>query len=139
MSFVQKSENSLNVLGLGKTFRIKEWLDERNVIKYKINEDLSIDVNWSVDLKYIHEGNFPDYIQFNKINGFFDCGGCEMTTLKGSPKSVLGVFRVSHNPLTTLEFSPKTAAAIACYNNNLVEDFKNHILDDSYNLKNGCY
>jgi hypothetical protein len=139
MAFTRGSNNTLNNLGIGRAYHIGEWVKERNITKYKINPDYSIDVNWSVDLKTIHKGNFPDYIQFNKVNGFFDCSDCDMTTLRGCPRNVLGSFKVTRNPLETLEFAPNVAAAIVCYNIDLAEHFRKHILNDTYKLKHGCY
>ena len=50
---------------------IKEWLREHNVRKCTINDDLTIDVNGDVDLTQFNFANFPDYIQFGVVKGFF--------------------------------------------------------------------
>ena len=75
-------------LSLGKDEIIKKWLDNHGISDYKINLDLTIDVNGSVMLYRYKESQLPDYIQFNKVTGFFACQESEIESLRGFPKSI---------------------------------------------------
>ena len=46
-------------------------------------------------------------LRFNTVGGF-DVGGCELTTLEGSPQWVMGEFRCISNQLKTLEGGPRS-------------------------------
>ena len=70
----EKKTNPLSSLGIGKKVLITKWLDEMGIKNYIINDDLTITINGKVDLESNKLNNFPDYIQFNIVNGFFDCG-----------------------------------------------------------------
>jgi hypothetical protein len=87
------------------------------ITKYKVNNDLTIDVFEDVKLfGFINE--FP--IEFNEIQGDFRCSHCSLKTLKGGPKKVSGDFYCSHNYLTSLKGAPKEVGGIFdCYSNNL--------------------
>ena len=74
---------------------INEICKEYNIINYTINPDGSIDVNENVDLSDYNLTKLP--LKFNKVNGFFDCGGNELTSLEGSPKEVNGSFYCFNN------------------------------------------
>jgi len=105
---------------------VKKWLEEHNIRNYTINKDLSIDVKGVVKLKHQLNGNFPDYIKFNKIMaGFFSVDGCNMTSLRGCPESISGKgsayhgdFNCSENNLESLEGAPKiVTGSFNCGNN----------------------
>ena len=95
-----------------KRHAIESWLEENHIIqnrviyplKYKINKDYTIDID---DFIYIGEGNFPDFIQFNKCKGKFTVFNSKMTSLHGCPKRVDGEFVCSDNLLTNLKGCPK--------------------------------
>ncbi len=88
-------KSSSEIIDICEKYRIKN---------YTINEDGSIDVNGGVDLKHNKLTELP--LNFNKVNGFFNCDQNQLTTLKGSPKYVDG-FSCGYNKLTSLEFGPK--------------------------------
>jgi hypothetical protein len=96
---------------LYESFRTeKEIIDlcsEYGIENYQIRDDGSIDVDGSV---YLH-GKLGDLKQlpltFNQVKGDFNCGGNNLTTLKGCPKKVHGHFYCYNNRLTSLEYSPK--------------------------------
>ena len=97
---------------------IKNWLDKIGIIKYTINDDLNGDVDDDVWLCYESLTKIP--IQFNKINGYFNCSMNELTSLKGCPKIVNGYFDCSYNQLTSLKGCPKIVNGhFNCYNNDL--------------------
>jgi predicted DNA-binding ArsR family transcriptional regulator len=54
------------------------------------------------------------------VEGNFDCGNNDLTTLKGAPKSVDGGFNCVNNNLTSLEYAPeKVEGDFECSNNDL--------------------
>ena len=55
-----------------------------HIIKYTINDDFSIDVEGSVDLRSKGLSKLP--LKFNKISGDFYCDDNKLTTLEGAPK-----------------------------------------------------
>lgn len=84
--------------------QVKDWLDYMAIPKYTINDDLSVDVNGSVDLYNKQLTEIP--IQFNIVNGSFDCSDNNLTSLKGCPKVVDGNFFCCINQLTSLKGCP---------------------------------
>ena len=72
---------------------------------YTINLDGSIDV---VDSVYLNGRNLTEIpLQFNYVWGSFHCHNNKLTSLKGSPKRLLGqYFQCHHNQLTDLEYFP---------------------------------
>ena len=101
-----------NILGIGKRHLIEEWLKKyenkiRGTGTYFINDDLTIDIKGSFLIDHEKIGNFPEYIQFGKVEGAFDCADNNMTSLKGCPEYVGGYFACDHNKLSTLIGCPK--------------------------------
>jgi hypothetical protein len=103
---------------IGLRTRIKEWLDNENIQieqnedqhdkpKYVINDDGTIDVNGNIFLINNNIKKFPDYINFNIVDGFCDMAYSDLETLRGFPKKVYGYFRCSNNKLTSLKYCPK--------------------------------
>jgi len=105
-SFV-KHADKLSSVGVGKITLIKKWLEEHRITKYSLNEDLSIDVDGSVEASKLRYGNFPEYIQFNEISGDFYCTDCQLTTLRGCPRTVHMNFGMGVNPgLNSINYVP---------------------------------
>jgi len=75
-----------------------------NIRNYTINDDNSIDVNGGVDLLYCNLSELP--LNFNKVTGYFNCHGNNLTTLKGAPKIVNSNFMCGENKLTTFKYAP---------------------------------
>lgn len=100
-------ESLLGNAGLGKRGQIEKWLQEIGIRFYNINPDLTIDVKGNVYLWNRDLTEFPSYIQFNNISGYFDCSFNNLTSLRGCPKKVNGVFDCSHNKLESLEYRPE--------------------------------
>jgi hypothetical protein len=87
---------------------VEQILSILEVENYKINDDLSVDVNGSVDISGVGELTLRLIpIQFGKVSGYFFCKKNELITLEGSPKEVGGAFVCSDNRLTSLEGAPK--------------------------------
>lgn len=96
---------------LGRYNLIEEWLKNLTepITNYRINPDYTIDVDQSCYFyqKDFTDDKFPDFIQFNKINGDFYISYCNLTSLKGCPKEVNGLFNCTANLLTTLIDGPQ--------------------------------
>jgi len=125
----EKKHDPLSSLGVGKKSLIEKWLKEMEINRHLIREDLTIDVYDGVGLDDIDIKEFPNYIQFNKVDEFFSCSYCGLITLKGFPKIVNGPFWINNNNLTSLEYSPKYVNGIFDCRNNAIkfttEDVRN--------------
>jgi hypothetical protein len=84
---------------------IKKWLVEIEVEKYRINEDLSVDVKGLVDFSHKNLKNIP--VKFNDVDGSFYCNGNQLTSLLGSPRSVSGQFSCGGNLLINYQYMPE--------------------------------
>ena len=115
-------------MSIGAIKLIKDWLDKMGIIRYTINNDLTIDVNATVNLcnRLGDAEKLPDYIQFGKIkNGHFSLYNNNLTSLKGCPYEIdkgntayNGDFCCVNNRLTSLEFAPKSiTGAFICTQN----------------------
>src|ERR1035437_2273658 len=123
-----KQQDALGSLGIGKREIIKKWLDEMNIQDYTINDDLTIDGT----LIYLQNKNIiklPDYIKFNVVKVRFDIGYCNLTTMIGCPRRVIGNFLADHNNLTSLDHCPIIVKGDFFINDNDVEFNKHDILN----------
>ncbi len=84
---------------------IDEICREYNIINYTINSDNIVDVNGNVDLWDRGLKSIP--LNFNIVNGYFNCGWNHLTSLKGCPVRVGDWFSCWDNKLTSLQYSPK--------------------------------
>ena len=83
---------------------IHDICKQYGITNYTINGDGSIDVDGSV---YLYNKGLTELpLTFNKVTGYFNCGGNYLTSLKGSPRWVGSWFSCFNNQLTSLEFSP---------------------------------
>lgn len=124
------TESLLRNAGISKKSMIEKWLTEMYIKNYTINSDLTIDVDRDVILSGKKIMELPSYIQFNEINGSFNCTFCDLTSLRGCPKKVNGFFNCSHNNLETLEYCPEEIKYwFACSYNKLIS------LDGIANIK----
>lgn len=84
------------------------WLYSENVKNYTINDDLTVDVDGSVNLSNrnigLHDGYIP--IRFGKVSGDFNVSNNNLTCLKGCPSEVGGNFNCSDNNLKSIEDAP---------------------------------
>jgi hypothetical protein len=117
LNFERKSD-PLDSLGVGKKVLITKWLDEMGVKNYIINDDYTIDVEYSVHLYNKNLEKFPEYIQFNKVYIYFSVRNNHLISLKGCPKIVGGDFYCDNNNLTSLEGCPiEVGYSFHCQNN----------------------
>jgi len=103
----EKKSNPLVSLGVGKINQITKWLHEMEIKNYTINDDLTIDVLEDVYLDYKNIIKFPEYIQFNKVDGYFSCDSTNLISLRGCPKIINFSFYCNNNMLTSLEGCPE--------------------------------
>jgi hypothetical protein len=96
--------------------------EKYGIENYTINPDGTIDVNGDVDLYGFDLNELP--LNFNKVTGYFNCGGNNLTSLKGCPRWVGGYFTCSRNKLTSLEFSPDYVGYFfSCEYNDLTDNY----------------
>ena len=100
-------ESILNKSGVGKMHQIQSWLDQYGIKNYTINNKGEIDVDGNVFLGDRNLTEFPPFIQFGTVNGFFNCSLCGLTSLRGCPQIVKKSFYCEYNKLTSLEGAPK--------------------------------
>jgi hypothetical protein len=79
--------------------------EKYNIKNYTINSDNSVDVDGDVDLYDEKLTSIP--LNFNIVNGNFDCGWNYLTSLKGCPVRVGNGFSCYNNQLTSLQYSPQ--------------------------------
>jgi len=103
----KREEDPYDALGVGTRELIEKWLIENKIRNYIINEDLTIDVTKG-GVYVLNTGNFPDYIQFNKVVGTFGVNSM-LTSLRGCPKEVTLDFECfyTNKGLYTLEGCPE--------------------------------
>jgi hypothetical protein len=107
-----------NIITQEEKDHIDQVCDRYTIKNYSINSDGSIDVDGDVDLFRCKLHELP--LKFGKVNGNFNCGQNEFTSLRGCPKTIGGDFRCDGNKLTSLEFSPISVGGdFSCNNNNL--------------------
>ena len=119
-----------DAMGIGQKVRIKNWLDKYFIETseatrrsyYEINDDLTIDVEGFFAMSW--KGDFPQYIQFNKIYGNFIISNCELTTLRGCPKIVVGIFECCSNLITNLVGGPEEVDDYICSLNKNLKSLK---------------
>jgi hypothetical protein len=109
-TFTKGSEDKLSSLGVGrKILLIKTWLQKNNIDDYRINPDLSIDVFEDLYemIDELPNGELPEYINFNYINGEMVMTGSSLTSLRGFPKKVESYFSISNNNISSLKGGPE--------------------------------
>lgn len=85
--------------------QIEEWITSMGIknatiANAKDSETYVINVDGSVNLQgKINKKKLPEYIQFGTIKGTFDISNNEMTSLRGCPKEVAGVFICEGNKI----------------------------------------
>ncbi len=99
MKYIKLFEN----FSKNKAF-VKYGLDQYKIKKYTINDDLTVDIEGSVDLSYSGFEKLP--FKFGKVTGSFIIRSCNIETLEGCPYEVGGNFDCSNNNLDSLKGSP---------------------------------
>lgn len=92
------------------------WLDEMGVVRHTIRDDLTVDVESSVDIAYQDLSHIP--VKFGVVSGNFDCSGNHLANLAGSPRQCKG-FWCNGNQLISLDGAPDKCVDMACGGNRL--------------------
>jgi hypothetical protein len=79
--------------------------EKYNIKNYTIKSDNSVDVDGDVNLHDKRLESIP--LNFNIVNGHFECGDNHLTSLKGCPVRVGNEFYCYDNKLTSLQYSPQ--------------------------------
>jgi hypothetical protein len=74
---------------------IRDWIYNHKVFGQTINDDLTVDVDCTVDIMGMEITEFP--FQFGIIYGDFDCSNNKLTSLKNCPRHVRGNFCCYNN------------------------------------------
>jgi len=90
---------------------------------YDINNDKSIDVQGAVYINSELLETIP--LNFNRVDGDFDCSSNKLTSLKGSPKYVGGDFNCEYNMITTIEYLPKEIGGNLNLTDNKIFNYNN--------------
>jgi len=101
---------------------IKAWLDEMGITNYKINKNLTVDVNG--DALLVSKNLYELPIQFGIVNGHFSVGYNHLKSLKGSPIKVKGTFDCAYNQLESLEYCPKKIGELFAFQHNNITSLK---------------
>ncbi len=113
-------ESILSSTHAGKVSIIKAWLDDNGIKNYTINSKGEVDVNGDVILDYKNLTEFPSFIQFGTVKGYFNCSFNNLTSLRGCPRVVKKSFYCHDNNLVSLEGSPEEVGfGFLCQSNNL--------------------
>jgi hypothetical protein len=101
------------------------------ITNYIINDDGSIDVDGDV---YLYDKELTELpLTFNKVTGYFNCGGNKLTSLKECPRWVGGYFNCDYNQLTSLEFSPDYVGDyFSCIDNKLTDNYCDTEMGDNF-------
>ena len=111
---------------------IRKWLNEMEIAHSVINDDLTVNVNGTVNLYKKSLLKLP--VSFELINGSFDCSYNRLKSLKGSPKVITGDFSCQSNDLTSLNYCPKIIGGGFYFHYNKVTSLKGcpEIINDSF-------
>ena len=96
------------------------------ITNYTINNDMSVDINsdFRFRIKPKRTGRLP--LNFNRINGSFNCNNLGLTTLFGTPEYVYGYFDCGYNNLQSLEYLSKFIIGDFYCNDNKLTNIKNN-------------
>ena len=84
---------------------IKKWLNEQNLFKFSINDDLTVDMdNMDVSI-YLKGNNLP--VKFRKCKSNFDLIGKSLNSLIGLPDIIEGSLNIEADKLKKIDFFPK--------------------------------
>jgi hypothetical protein len=115
-------------MGIGLRHQIEKWLKKYEIVNYTINKDLTIYVLGDVSLSEKHIKEFPDYIQFNRVDGQFFCNDNNLISFRGFPYTVGGLVGCSCNNIKTLDYIPKEIGTCLFLEHNTVKFTKEEIM-----------
>ena len=95
------------IVALTNVDDISKWLRKYDIKKFTILKDNSVNVHGDVRLANKLANLLKLPLNFNIIEGDFDIGDNELTSLEGSPKKVTGSFMCHKNEIFSLKGGPK--------------------------------
>lgn len=104
-SSIKRQVNEAKITKATSIINPKEWLNDRKIRNYVINEDDTVDVNGDVNIFGERLRKIP--IKFGKVTGNFDCSENNLRTLEGCPSYVGGNFTAHSNKLKNLIGGPE--------------------------------
>lgn len=107
---------------IAKKTSIEEYLYTIRIKQYVIHDDLTIDINETVNLSNHNLKVLP--FRFGLIDGDFICNNNLLKNLKNSPQMVKGTFSCEYNLLTSLKGAPKEVGQHFIFTGNSVSSFK---------------
>jgi len=132
----ERNHPALSSMRIGRRVQIEQWLEEMEVENWTINEDWTIDIEGSVYLINLNLENFPSFIQFGRINGYFFCYRNKLTSLRGSPFYTKKAFYCNNNRLRSLEgISPHIGGDLNCSQN--YSEFKENYIKSLSKIDGG--
>lgn len=106
--------------------QIKQWLTNKNITNFEINDDLTVDVDDDVILYMQNIEEFP--FQFNEITGELLLGQNGLTTLKGLPYKLGGMLTIGGENIKSLQYlSQHIQGSIRLFNNLFLEDYNSDL------------
>lgn len=88
---------------LSSQIEIENWLNKIGIKNYHINDDLTVDVNGTVNISYKNLNEIP--IQFGTVKGCFFSDGNSLDSLKGLPKEIHGFLALKNTNITVLDIT----------------------------------
>jgi len=93
-----------------------KFLDDVCRGNWKLNSKGKVDVKGSVNMNSMDLTEIP--VKFGRVEGWVDCAGNKLTTLKNCPDYVREDINFSNNKLTTLEYCPDYIGEDMNFSNN---------------------
>lgn len=118
--------------------KIKDWLDENNIINYVINDDLTVDITKG-DLDLANRGLKTIPIQFGRVDGTVYLGMNELESLKGSPYYIKGHLNCENNKLNNFDDCPQYIGGIIICSFNPIESLRGFNCDLKEKLFHSSY
>lgn len=109
----------MDVNGMDTYSKITGWLKKMGVQNFRINGDMTINVDGNVDLSGKGISSIPSFIQFKYIAGNFDISNNDLSVLRGCPTECNSFNCVNNPKLRTLRGGPLIVDAYNCSDNNL--------------------
>jgi len=106
----ERGKDPKAVMGIGTVELIYKWMEKTFpsfMPKYKINDDMSIDILDDFEVPDTEIVKFPEYVNFNNCYGDFHVDYTKLESLRGCPKVVKGFFSCEGNKLESLDGIPE--------------------------------
>ena len=122
------------IVALTNVDDISRWLRKHEIKNFTILKDNSVNVHGDVRLadKLTNLLKLP--LNFNIVEGDFDIGDNELTSLEGSPKKVTGSFMAHKNEIFSLKGGPKEVGGsfIILHNNITSLEFSPSVVKEDF-------